>query len=686
MAGPWENYAPQTAPASAGEGPWTAYQASAPQPPETASARALRALGFVDNVVRQVANGLTFGFMDEGAARMRSLTEGVPYEQAVTEERQRDADFRRENPVTAGVAQFAGAVASPVNRVLPFARGQAASLPGAIGRGMVTGAAGGALAGYGEAEGGAAQQLASTATGAGIGAAAGGLVPAAIAGGAALARGARNAIMGPSSTEAERILLRDLGRDGVSPAELAARSRAATAAGRPEAIADLGGENVRQVAQVVGRTPGPGMQMAGDMLRQRGGQAQGERLAQEVRRAVSGDDFRETFAQLTEQRARAAAPLYAEAYAAQMPRDLRLQRFLNDPDVREGVRRGLADARREALALDQPFDPAQFGVRITQGRGPDGRALEDFQLIDGQMPTRLFDAAQRGLRELAEGARGPNGTATSASRRVEELRHALLARMDELNPSFARARAAYAGPSQSMDAMNMGRRLFTDGVDAAEFTARDIARLSPSEREFFRTGVARGLLDRVGSAVDNAEQTRLNRLFFTPQVRERLRAAFDSDEEFGRFASSLRAEMNMAATNRAVAPGGGSPTMPMGDRRLDMRAPPSGPVQGALLNPNAEPMGGASLLQAGAQGGLSAPWFRMAQRVGEARRENAYRHNVAQLGPMLFATDPAARQQVADNLLIRASRDAALRNLLAPYAAGATRSIPAAAVLTAPGP
>jgi hypothetical protein len=58
-------------------------------------------------------------------------------------------------------------------------------------------------------------------------------------------------------------------------------------------------------------------------------------------------------------------------------------------------------------------------------------------------------------------------------------------------------------------------------------------------------------------------------------VRARLRAAFDNDADFRAFAEAMRREAEIAATNRAIAPNGGSPTMPLQERRADLARPPA---------------------------------------------------------------------------------------------------------------
>ena len=125
--------------------------------------------------------------------------------------------------------------------------------------------------------------------------------------------------VGTASPEvaARRILLRDLARDGITPAELRAASDRAM--GKPEMLADLAGENVLQAAQVVARTPGPGRQIASENLRARIGPEQAQRLTEDIRRHVSGEDFRTEWGAMLEQRSQEARPLYEAAWNIRVP-------------------------------------------------------------------------------------------------------------------------------------------------------------------------------------------------------------------------------------------------------------------------------------------------------------------------------------------------------------------------------
>lgn len=665
MAGPWEAY--QT-PAQAPAGPWTAYQQPDRQEPQTEQPSAFgRAARFVDNLVRQTARGITFGFADEIAAGLNTGG-GLwgDYQAALAAERARDREFEAEHPIAATGANIVGGIMVPAGAAV-----RGATLPGAMVRGGVTGATQGAVAGFGEGEGGLEPRLESAQRGALIGGGVGAAAPAVIAGVTGATRAIGRATGLAADSNAERMILRDLARDSVTPEELAARAREAGDA--PAMITDLAGENVAQSAQVVARTPGPGRDIAARELSARGGANQAERLTRQVRDLVSDDDFAQGVEAVARRRAMQAAPNYERAYAVTLPRDLRLQRFLNDPDVRAGVRAGIDSARREALANDQAFDLAALGVRL----GRNG----DVQLVGGGTPTRLFDAAKRGLDEMIEASRGEGGRATSRTRELTQLREAMLREVDRLNPAFAEARRAYADQSALISAAQDGRRLLSLRPEEFERGARDIAQMSPPEREFFRLGVARALLDRIEGATDAQDLTRLNRIFGTPAIRQRLRAAFDSEDDYRRFAGAMLREVNMARTNATIAPRGGSPTMPMQERAADLRNPPRGPIASAVVDPGPTPQPNLLAALAGQGESISSAPNVLLRRFLQGRNEAAYQRDAAAMAPYLFTTDPAARQRLADALVARQLTDEARRRAVAPVARGASRGAVTGTVL-----
>ena len=622
-----------------------------------------RAARFVDNAVRGVAQGATLGFMDEIAAAARTGA-GLwgDYGAALAEERARDAEFRRESPVAATVANIAGGVASPVGRIGFLNPTRAASLPGAVMRGAGSGAVLGGVAGFGEGEGGIGGRVSDAAQGALVGGVVGGALPVVVRGAQAAgeAVGRRVGLVSPNA-DAERIILRDAARDGVDPQEMLRRSR--DAGGAPMAAVDLGGENVVGMGAAVARLPGEARDAAGRLVRERGGAAQAGRLAETVRGSISGDDFTQSVSDVAAQRAAHAAPLYEQAYSVTLPRDLRLQRFLVDPDVRAGIRAGIDSARREALTEDRAFDLAELGIRMTR----DG----DFQLVRGGTPTRLFDAAKRGLDGMIEAAR--NAGERSRVRELTRLRNSMLTEVDRLNPAFAQARAAYAGQSELMDAASIGRDLIDMKPRDFQEIVGDIRAMSEQQREFLRLGLARGLLDRIERATDAQELTRLNRLAGSTDLRNRIGLALNDPRELDAFMRQFEREVTLARNNAMIAPRGGSQTTPLQERNADLRSPPTG---AAMVDPERASQAGAvlpDLVRAGTTGGITAPLFRIGERVAEAAQQSRLERNVNALGPMLFNPDQRAREEVIRALIARQAADQRIQRVINPALTDASR-------------
>lgn len=135
-------------------------------------------LGHVDDAIRSIASGMTFGYADKIAAGMESLT-GIggkqgSYEQNLQKERARTESVPAAIKIP---GEIAGTVATTV-AAAPIAAatkvGQAAAaLPAAV-RAIGGGALGGALYGSSQSDGGVADKLASAAGGAATGAVTGG--------------------------------------------------------------------------------------------------------------------------------------------------------------------------------------------------------------------------------------------------------------------------------------------------------------------------------------------------------------------------------------------------------------------------------------------------------------------------------------------------------------------------------
>ncbi len=538
--------------------------------------------GYVDNIGRRLANGASFGFADEIAAGLDALTHplfgrgaNLPtlserYDANLQNERGIDKAFEKRAPVTAGVADVAGLIGGSLAAPMMLPAKAAAAIPaptsmlGKMALGGGAGAAGGAAYGFGTGEDNFTNRAENAATNAAVGGGTGALIPPVMAGVSKMAgpvldkMGLRNA-----DKAALNQTLRAFERDGITPEDALAKLNAWRQAGsKPEALVDLGGENVRALASTAANLPGKSRQAAMDLVEARKGGA-AERVGGDMARAISpSTNYSGTVDELMAARSAAAQPAYDKAYEASAWSP-RLGEFLNDPIMKDGLKRGMNMLRLEAVAAGKPFNPTALGVDLDEAGN----------VILRDVPNmRVLDAAKRGLDDILEKYRdGTTGrlNLTPEGRAIDGFRRSYLNVLDDLNPDYKTARAAFAGPTQSKEAMALGRSILSEDAD---ITAKKIASLDPGDKEFFRAGVVKAIQDKVENTADGRNV--VASFFNKPALRNKLQAAFDSPEEFKRFEALMKREMDMATTNNAISPRGGSQTMRLLSGAEDMKADP----------------------------------------------------------------------------------------------------------------
>ena len=638
--------------------------------------------------------GLTFGLSDEvagagaGAGRfLRSLTRdgrglsqaaqdaADAYNRVTGRERASVDQFKQDNPVLGPVMEIGGGFLGAAPRIVrdtaarmtgpelfksAFQRGPVLpdlAAAGMAGTGAATtaqaalqsakaGATGGALAGFGSGEGGLENRLEGAALGGALGGTIGGSIPliatgvSRVAGRATDALGLRN-----PQTGGDRQLLRAFERDaaGGGPNIEQVYGRTMSNVGqdaRPEFLADMGGENVRRLAAMATQTPGAARQIAQTAIEQRtAGQA--DRISDDVMRLLSpNSDWHGTVDALQKARAQASRPLYEQAMTrnAWSPR---VDDFINDPIAKQGLARGLQIQRLESVARGEPFNPQQLGVTLND--------LGEPKLV-GRPNMRVLDMVKSGLDDILEGYRdGVTGRLNldRTGKAIDEFRRSYVGVLDDLNPDYKAARQAWAGPSQAMDALTKGRNVFRPDD---EITAKMVRDMSPADKEMFLAGVSRAIRDRVENSADgrNAVATFFNR----PAFRDKLRAAFPSEDAFNRFAGLMQRETEMFRGQAQYGPRAGSPTARnMADAEDAMIDPPGG-VLGSLMRGQfgtAATQGVEGILRRG-QGMNSATADYLGPILFNSRQEQ----NAAQLARLLAARQEGQRQLGQSQALARA--------------------------------
>lgn len=315
----------------------------------------------------------------------------------------------------------------------------------------------------------------------------------------------------------------------------------------PMTLADVGGQNVRGLAGSVARQPGEAKQIATQVLTQRDEKA-AQRLSEDIARYVSsGQTMHQATEALLGARSAAARPAYDAAHALDFVWSPRLAEFFGDPAIKVGLNRGYELERLHALAEGRSITTTQLGVDLdTEG---------NIKLVKGPN-MRLLDMAKQGLDAMIADERNDiTGRLSARGVALDRLRRAYVDEIDSLDTAgvYAKARKAWAGYSASLDSVKLGRSVFGQ---SPEENAAAVSRLSGPNLEFYRIGVADMLRERLAKTGLSGDEAKA--LIKNPWMRDQLRPAFKSLDDYNSFIDAVTAENSMFEMKRAVL--GGSQT------------------------------------------------------------------------------------------------------------------------------
>ena len=233
---------------------------------------------------------------------------------------------------------------------------------------------------------------------------------------------------------------------------------------------------------------------------------------------------------------------------------------------------------------------------------------------------RALQAAKIGLDDILEGYRDPVTQRLNLDQRgraINELRRSFLNELEKVNPAYAEANRNWGAATDLKNAVDRGRSFLRGDIDLNE---RSIASLTPSEKAMFRVGAARELRRQVETT--RGTNDALRKFFGTTEQTRRLRALFDSNEDFMNFQKVLLDEQLAQRTEGTML--GGSQTA---NKQQEL-----GMLAGAYQAPTSASNFTANILR-----GLGN------MAVGGSRTRRA-----DELAPLLYGTNPA---EVADRLL-----------------------------------
>lgn len=478
-------------------------QKPAPQKPPQDRSAAQTGAGYIDQMVEGVpilgplakrasaAMGAAVG-IGEGASFGDRYNANVERQKALTE------GFRRDNPVTSALAGVGGGVAATLPLAATQLGAKALGLTGntLLGRMGAGAASGGAIGGTD-----AAIRGEDPTTGSVVGGAVGGLAPPIARAIGGVYSGVRNAFSPQANVAAD--LNRAIVRDGMTPQQLALKALT-LAADRPgvATLADAGGENVRGLVERVAQTPGAGRTQVIPALTGRQQQQMGRLVADLHQLTGTTKTATQAIQQTIADRTASAQPLYQQAMNFNARNDLGIMRAWMQ-ETNQGWGKSALNHPDFAKTLQ-----TEYGIKDAT-----------------QAPMMVvIDAWKKTVDDMIGGA--VRAGSKNQARVLTEMRDRVISAVDAANPAYAQARAAWAGPSRYLDAIEEGRLLANPKTTPDDVRAT-LARLGQSEQEGYRIGAIAALRAKMGN--DPAKLGDMTKYLRSPEMREKV-ALFMPDQ------------------------------------------------------------------------------------------------------------------------------------------------------------
>ncbi|TXH45952.1 MAG: hypothetical protein E6Q97_30615 [Desulfurellales bacterium] len=215
----------------------------------------------------------------------------------------------------------------------------------------------------------------------------------------------------------------------------------------------------------------------------------------------------------------------------------RQARIPDDPVLQQIAR--LPFAQR---ALKAARGLAQEEVNLGTVLGNDVSHLPDVTADGANLDMRTLDYLKRFLdKEVSKLGRQADSNTFSAAEypQVKALRDALRTRMREVVPEYGDYLDSYRGSSDLIDALKEGRQFNQLDPELIAKTQNAVGR-STAEKELYRVGVARNLLDEISSARDGSNAA--SRILNSDEARAQLAATGVAPQDAARLERSVAIE------------------------------------------------------------------------------------------------------------------------------------------------
>ena len=497
------------------------------------------------NTARAVlGQGLGMGWGDEAEAWLRSKLGNESYETALPRIREEYGQYAKQYPITQGVSEFVGGAAPGIGMM--FVPGMQ---PAGLMRLGALGAATGAVSGAGSATEG--DRVSGAGGGALIGGGLGVGLPIALRAAGGAGKWLRERLFSTPEVVQDRALEKITGamRDAkVNPRDVQVKMAQDRAIGVPSVMANAN-PALRDLAEAVAQRTGPGSHVIENALTAQKLGAR-DRVQAQTKKALKPVDYYGMEDSLTAQLRNNAKGLYEKAYAHGDVDDPRIVEVLKNPQFKAffDKARSIADTEAQTAKL-KGEDPLKFALpEIYKPSGRfDAKGNEILDLV--KLPdVRTLDYIKRGIDATIDSGFRGQGMSTAEASALRDLRKQFVNAIDENVPDYKLARQTYAGDLEILDALRMGKDQFKS-LDQEQIK-KMVDAMGSSEKDAFRTGVARSIYDTIMVPSNNPNTAQ--RVIGSPDMQKKLSALFDNPAEFDLYKAALMRESQLFGESNKI--------------------------------------------------------------------------------------------------------------------------------------
>lgn len=233
-----------------------------------------------------------------------------------------------------------------------------------------------------------------------------------------------------------------------------------------------------------------------------------------------------------------ARPLYDEAFSSPGASSVDISGIAKTPMGQQGINNAYNSVRNTLGPDGQPIDATALGFDIAEGTG---------EAMLNRVPSfETLDYFKKGLDDVIDAGFDPmTKQYTADARAAIQLKQNLVSQIDNVNPSYAAARQAYAGPAGEREALRLGQSSGNMSPDQLRFTTKDY---SPEKMQQFALGDRSRMAEQAGKVrySSNPWESALG----TPQARQRLDVTHPNASP--RFGEQYGMERDIAISNNAI--------------------------------------------------------------------------------------------------------------------------------------